>query len=264
MQAQNQLALAQSSLAQLMGQSADTPVAVQEVDDKSMEKEPFVDEVRALMDHAKAERHDLAASRLGVEQSEVALKALKRSDLATISATANMDVGNPGSLSPFNKGTDARNHAIGVSVTIPIFTGFANAYNVKAAEETLEAQKVGLEKSELQVEQDVWTSWHNYQTAKQSWKTSQDELESATQLRDVALGRYKEGLGTILDVLNAETQYSSALQSDLQSRYNVYASRVDLVRAVGTLDLTSLALQTGDYTSATKELKLEPGSYETH
>jgi outer membrane protein TolC len=90
------------------------------------------------------------------------------------------------------------------------------------------------------VEQDVWNSWNNYQTAKQSWQTSQDLLENATHLKDVALGRYKEGLGTILDVLNAETQYNTALQSNLKSRYNLLTSRVDLVRAVGTLNLETM------------------------
>jgi outer membrane protein TolC len=59
----------------------------------------------------------------------------------------------------------------------------------------------------------------------------------------VALGRYKEGLGTILDVLNAESQYTGALQSQLQSRYNLLATRVDLIRAVGIIDLETLRQQ---------------------
>ncbi len=90
------------------------------------------------------------------------------------------------------------------------------------------------------MEQDVWNSWHNYQTAKRSWQTSLELMENATHLKDVALGRYREGLGTILDVLNAQTQYNAALQSTLQSRYNLLTSRVDLVRAVGVLNLETM------------------------
>ena len=252
MQAENGLALAQASMAQLMGQAADTELMVQEVDDKSLLKEPFADEVKMLMARAKEERHDLQASRASVKASEVNLHAQKRADFATVSATANMDVGNAQSANIFKRG-NTRSQALGVSVSIPIFNGFANSYSQYAAEKSLEAQKEGLEKSELQVEQDVRNSWHNYQTAKQSWKTSQDQLDSATQLRDVALGRYKEGLGTILDVLNAQTQYSSALQSSLQSRYNVFTSRVDLVRSVGLLNLDSVHADGDSYTSASKE-----------
>ena len=252
MQTQNQLDLARSALAQLMGQSADTVIEVQEVDDKAMQQDPFADEIRILMAHAKEQRHDLEAARLGIESSESSLRALKRGNLATVSATADLGGGNPSSINMF-RGGKTRSQGAGISVSIPIFTGFANSYNVRAAEKTLEAQKETLRSTELQVEQDVWTSWHNYQTAKQSWQTNQDQLASATELRDVALGRYKEGLGTILDVLNAETQYSSALQSNLQSRYSVFTSRIDLVRSVGALDLDILSKQADDNAAALKE-----------
>ena len=113
-------------------------------------------------------------------------------------------------------------------------------YNERAAEKELQAQKEALTRRELSVEQDVWNAWHNYETAKQQWVTSEDQMVSAVQLKDVALGRYKEGLGSILDVLNAQLQYSTALQIQLESRYNLFATRVDLIRAVGVLTLNTL------------------------
>jgi outer membrane protein len=237
-QAENALALQQAVVAVLMGLKADTPVEVADVDDHSLAKDPFSATIRALMDEAKEKRHDLEASRLGVKSAEKSLQALKRADLATLSVSTNMNVGND-TIHLFNRNA-TRSQAIGFSVSIPIFTGFSQTYSERAAEESLEAQRETLKSTELSVEQDVWNSWHNYQTAKQSWTTSQDELENATHLKEVALGRYKEGLGTILDVLNAETQYNAALQSALQSRYNLLTSRVDLVRAVGTLDLKTM------------------------
>ena len=94
--------------------------------------------------------------------------------------------------------------------------------------------------TERNVETDVWNSWHNYETSKLTWKISEDQITSAQLLKDVALGRYKEGLGSILDVLSAEVAYNSALQSQLQTRYNLLTSRVNLVRAVGVLDLESM------------------------
>lgn len=240
LQAQNNLALSQAALAQLMGQSADTELSVENVDEAALNREPFADTVRALMDRAKEKRPDVQAGRSSLQSSEVALQSQKRADLATVSATANVGLSNDGNANWY-RGGNTRTNAIGLSVSIPIFTGFLNSYNERASEKLIEAQKATLEETELQVEQDVWGSWHNFQTAKQSWVTSKDQLQSATQLRDVALGRYKEGLGTILDVLNAQVQYSNALESDLQSRYNLFTSRVDLVRAVGMLDLNNIA-----------------------
>jgi outer membrane protein len=237
-QAENALSLQQASVAILMGMKADTPIQVADVDEHSLTKDPFAAEIKVLMEEAKEKRYDLQASRLGVKSAEESLQALKRADLATLSVTTNMNVGND-TIHLFNRNA-TRSQAIGFSVNIPIFAGFSQTYNERAAEKALEAQRETLASTELSVEQDVWNSWHNYQTAKQSWGTSQEQLENATHLKDVVLGRYREGLGTILDVLNAETQYDSALQSTLQSRYSLLTSRVDLVRAVGTLNLKTM------------------------
>jgi outer membrane protein TolC len=256
MQAKNQLALAQAALAQLMGQPADKAVSVKEVDNKTLNREPFGDEVKDLMEKAKQQRQDLLASREQLKQSQTSLRALKRSNIATVSATTDLGVANSERTTLTGPGA-TRSQSVGISVSIPIFTGFSNTYNIRSAEKSLEAQTESLKGTELKVEQDVWNAWHNYQTAKQSWETSQDQLLSATQLRDVALGRYKEGLGTILDVLNAQSQYNSALQSNLQSRYNILTSRVDLVRAVGSLNMDNAYPQPDDSDAIVNEPEKE-------
>jgi len=236
--AENALVLQQAALAQLMGFSPDMPVQVADIDDKTLAKDPFGGRVQGLMEEAKEKRHDLLASRDSLKSSEASYEALKRSDLATITATTNMGVTND-SAHIFNP-SGTRTQGIGVNVSIPIFTGFSQTYNEHAAEKSLEAQRESLITTERNVEASVWNSWHNYETAKISWKTSQDQIASAIQLKDVALGQYKEGLNSILDVLNAQLQYSTALQSQLQTRYNLLTTRVSLVQSVGVLDLESM------------------------
>jgi outer membrane protein TolC len=235
----NQLSQQQAALALLMGLPADTPIKVAEMDSHALMRDPFTSDVQTLIAQAKQKRNDLQASRAQLEESKIALEALKRADLATLSV--NTSLNQDGNNINILHGLGAtRTQAIGLSVSIPIFTGFSQTYNERATEEQLEAQEDELTRTELTVAQDVWNSWHNYETAKRSWETSRDLLASTTQLKDVALGRYKEGLGTILDVLNAQSQYTSALQSQLQTRYNLLAARVDLVRAAGVLDLDTM------------------------
>lgn len=238
-QAGNLLSQDRAALALLMGMPADSPVQVAELDNRLLEHDPFKGTVQSWMQQAQQKRNDLLASQAQIEGSKISLQALKRSDLATVSITTNVTQNND-TINVFRGGDATRSQAIGLSVSIPIFTGFSQTYNERAAREQLEAQEDTLASTELTVEQDVWNSWHNYETAKKSWETSQDLMTSALQLKDVALGRYKEGIGSILDVLNAESQYSSALQSNLQSRYNLLSARVDLVRAVGVLNLDSM------------------------
>jgi outer membrane protein TolC len=236
--AENGLSLQQAVLATLLGLSADVAITVSEIDNDTLAKDPFGEEIKFLMAKAKEQRKDLQATRATIKASETSLKALERANTATVSVTANMDMDND-EVNVLSRTSD-RSQAIGLSVSIPIFAGFSHTYNERNAKKQLEAQRTSLVKRELDVEQDVWNAWHNYETAKRSWETSKDQLKSAVQLKDVALGRYKEGLGSILDVLNAKSQYSSALQSQLVTRQNLLTTRVDLIRAVGVLNLDTM------------------------
>jgi len=235
---ENALVLQQAALAQIMGFSPDVPIQVADIDDKTLAKDPFGGRVQGLMEEAKAKRHDLQASRYSLKSSEASYEALKRSDLATVSVTTNLGVTND-NAHIFNYNS-ARSQGIGLNVSIPIFTGFSQTYSEHSAEESLKAQRESMITTERNVEASVWNAWHNYETSKTSWKTSQDQIASAILLKDVALGQYKEGLNSILDVLNAQLQYSAALQSQLQTRYNLLTTRVALVQSVGVLDLVSM------------------------
>ena len=118
------------------------------------------------------------------------MRQLKRSDLATVTVTTNLGV-TDGESHIFNSNS-TRSQGIGINVSIPLFTGFNQTYTEHAAEKSLEAQRESLVTTERNVEASVWNSWHNYETAKISWKTSQDQMASAIQLKDVALGQYKD------------------------------------------------------------------------
>jgi outer membrane protein len=96
----------------------------------------------------------------------------------------------------------------------------------------------------LQVALDVWNAHANLATATQSVKTAEDLLESATQSERVAAGRYRAGVGSILDLLTAQAALASARQSRIQAGTNWYVSRASLAQAMGALDaglLTSLS-----------------------
>ena len=103
------------------------------------------------------------------------------------------------------------------------------------AEAQLESQQAQREKLAQQVTLDVWTAYQNLQTARDTYGTSADVLASATEAEKVALGRYKAGAGTILDLLNAEASLANARLQQIQAQYDWYTSRAALAQAVGRL-----------------------------
>lgn len=235
-QSENTLTQTRATLALQMGLPPDAEYEIIDTEDSALMVDPFGGHAKELMEAAKRQRVDLDAKRASLEASKISQKADKRANRATIKASVGMgfddiDVGNTAT---------ERSQNIGVSVSIPLFNGFADTYSERIAERSIKAQEAELSQSELDIEQEVWVAWQNYETAKQSWEVNKQQLKVATQLNDVAIGRYKEGLGTILDVLNAQSAYINALKSHLAARNSLFLSRLDLVRAVGVLNLETM------------------------
>ena len=133
-------------------------------------------------------------------------------------------------------------------VNLPLFSGFSTTYSVRAAEARTEVQAARRDNVRQQVALDVWEAYQNLTTATQTIRTSADLLASAEQSERVALGRYKAGVGNILDVLNAQSALANARLQRIQAVLEWYVSRAALARAIGTLDSRLLSLSAGQKT----------------
>ena len=60
-------------------------------------------------------------------------------------------------------------------------------------------------------------------------------IGNALQNQEVAVGRYQAGVGTVLDLLTAQTAAASAQQTRITAEYNWEVSRARLVLALGRL-----------------------------
>ena len=81
----------------------------------------------------------------------------------------------------------------------------------------------------------VWTSYYNLKTAGQQVKTARDLFASARQSEEVALGRYKAGVGSILDLLTAQTAFASARAQEVQARASWFLAMAQLAHDTGSL-----------------------------
>ena len=189
----------------------------------------FERDVAALIEEARQRRPDLQAAAAQVKASEASADAARAATKPSISLTASTNQEN-------SAGISSHDSSVGLSVSVPIFAGYAPTYRVRAAEAQVETQKARLEGLRLKVALDVWTAYQNLTTATQSLRSTDDLFSSAEQSERVALGRYKAGVGNILDVLNAQSALASARQQRIQSTFNWNVSRATLAQAMGSLD----------------------------
>jgi outer membrane protein len=107
--------------------------------------------------------------------------------------------------------------AVGVNIEIPIFNGFL--YTARSREASLRAQAVHERLLDLRnrISRDVRTSWLNASTAYNRLGVAQQLLDQSNLALDLAGTRYKLGLGSIVELSQAQLQQTQAEISNAEA-----------------------------------------------
>jgi outer membrane protein len=227
--AEGDAANARAGLANALGLRADrafTLAAPPSLDDFALAEQA----VERLIDTAKLGRPELLAAQAQVRAAESNLRAAQAADRPTISL-----FGSAGATQA-SPGADPLSGAIGVRLQVPLFTGYRSAYQVRSAREQIETRLAERDRLDNLVSLEVWQSWRQLETEGQSYRTTLDLVASAREAYEAALARYRAGVGTLIDLLNAQSATASADFQRIQAQYNWYLAKAALVRALGTLD----------------------------
>ena len=110
--------------------------------------------------------------------------------------------------------------AVGANMEIPIFNGFQ--YFARSKEASLRAQATDERLRDLKntISRDVRTSWLGAKTAYQKLDVTQQLLDQAKLALDLAQARYKLGLGSIVEVSQAQLQETQAEIAFAQAGYD--------------------------------------------
>ena len=122
---------------------------------------------------------------------------------------------------------------VGLSLNIPIFEGFVTQRKVSesvAVIESLNAQKEALSNN---VSLEVTQAYLELQNAEALISLAESGLNKAKENLDLANGRYDAGVGTIIEVTDAQSSHIRAETDLVNARYDVAIARAKLERAVG-------------------------------
>ncbi len=219
--AQNNEKGAQAVLAALLGY-----VVPQEFDvvDEGGPMNPPPGNLDELIEEAVNSRPELQAAHLQVRSEQSLKNAERDSLLPTISALGAVG------------GTPARDYrlgpwygAVGVNMDIPVFNGFLFTAREKEADlraRALEQHFIDLRNS---IAKDVRTSWLNANTAYDRLDVTNQLLQQANLALDLAQTRYQLGLGSIVELSQAQLQQTQAQISQAQAGYE-YRLALEVLR----------------------------------
>jgi len=219
---------ARGTLNVTLGLNADRPLQL-EADPVPTQVPALSARMADLMAEAMRQRPDLAAAQARRDAAAADVRVARAQGLPSISV---------GAQHSFIDTTDLPHqnfNQFGVTVTVPIFTGFSTVYGVRQAKETLAEREAGTEQARLNVSLDVWNAYYGMDSANQQLTATAALLKTADDNQQVALGRYQSGVGTILDVLTAQNGAATAREQRINAELGWKVARAQLAFALGRL-----------------------------
>jgi outer membrane protein len=196
------------------------------------------EDVGKLITEAEKQRPDLAAAEAQIRAARANIESARASGMPQLTvdaAASGSRTATAGSAyAPTGSGS------VTLNLNFPLFTGFNTTYQTRAAEAQMENSIANRDLLAQQVMLQVWQAYQNLKTDGQALRTSEDLLASAKESEELNLGRYREGVGNILDLLSAQSALASARQQHVSALYTWHAARFSLAQAIGALDLTTL------------------------
>jgi outer membrane protein len=123
--------------------------------------------------------------------------------------------------------------AIGLNLSVPVFNG--GLYSAQAGEAKLRAQAADRDVSDLsiQIARDVKTAWAAAKDALLEIQVAQRLVDQTNEAMRLSQARYDAGLGSIVELNQAELNQTSALITAASARFNYQQARTQLDYAVG-------------------------------
>jgi outer membrane protein len=205
-------------------------VMAYDLTDEPLPDAPSTDSA-ALVAQALRDRPDVARERF-TQQSAVKFADAER---ALWFPTVSM-VGAAG-LTPYHQaGLTDQYSAIGVNVMVPVANG--HLFSARRAEAVFRAsaEEQALHDLENRVTRDVQVAWLDAQTAYQRLDLTNQLLTQATDALDLSQQRYNLGLGSIVELTQAQLNLTRAQIEQATARYEYQTRNATLKFQIGTLN----------------------------
>ena len=192
--------------------------------------DPLPDTVDSLMTHALRDRPELANLRLEENAAQRFAQAEKDLMLPTISVAAST-----GFVPASDAQVPGRYGAVGLNVSIPILNG--HLYRARRTQAELRAKAAAQNVSDVanRVARDVRIAYLNVSTAFERLTLTAQLLDQAKLALDLAQRRYDLGLGSIVELSQAQLNVTGAEIAGSSALFEYQAQRANLLYQIGAL-----------------------------
>ena len=186
---------------------------------------------------AEANRKDLNIQKLAIDLQQRKIKATQAMLLPKLSLIGQYQVQAQADDLRFGKYTLPRTSFLGFQLTIPIFNGNRTKSQISLAKIKAEQEDIRLNDLKDEVKTELATIISKWKEADAQLNINETTVQSAELNHRMMDDRFKNGLGSRLELTDAELALTQAQINYLNAVYNVRILHVELQHALGLLTL---------------------------
>jgi outer membrane protein len=208
-------------------------------------------DLNSLLSVAEANRSDLKQARYIEKASKYGMQASKGNYLPSLNASYSN-----GSAYQQVKGarrdtityrdfneqfrSDKRFNTVGLSLNIPIFSGFQNRAFYVQSKVQYDNNKLATKNREVLVKGDVMRAYENFESVQKAYSASLTGLEASEVAYNLERERFNLGITSFVDFANANRAYLQAQTDMAQAKYRFLFQKIMVDYAVGTLKVEDI------------------------
>jgi outer membrane protein TolC len=132
-----------------------------------------------------------------------------------------------------NVGEMRFNYIAGVAFSVPIYNGGKTKQQIKLAENNIKQNSFATESLNNTYKKDLQQALADISSNLSKLKNTSTQIEQAKAAQDLASIRFKNGVGTNLEITNASTNVQRAALTTLLCEYQLCLSKLELARLMG-------------------------------
>lgn len=224
--ASNEYDVAEATLNNIIGTPLGTTLLLKD----RLQYEPYENDMAYCLAYSEQHRPELKQAEYAIDSAEAALVVARSGHMPKVYANASNNWGGNGSDWP---GDDDENWSVGVTASINVFDSGVTWSKIHAAQEALVQAKESQRQIKDAVELEVRTDYLSMREAEKRISTAQVAVASAEEDYHIAVVRYQAGVGTNIDVMDAQEALTQAKTNYYQALYNYNTSKAALNTSMG-------------------------------
>ena len=217
-----------------MGMPINTPITLA---DKIEEVDPNPT-IAGVDNFEYTDRPEFAQVQTNIRLTELQKKSFQVARLPKLNA--NLSAGYNAGTNEFSELSDLKNNwfgygLIGASLGFPIFDGFRRTNQIQKNELQIQQLNNQTEYLRNNIDLEIVQGQINLKNSMEALEVQKENRQLAQNVYDVAKIKYQEGIGSNLEVVDAETALKEAETNYYSALYDALIAKVELDKALGIL-----------------------------